>query len=103
MSDRHEFDSPVDLAGGTGGDAHPLRWATIVIATASLFLFATNAIAIRQWIDEQTPGPIQARVQALAMSWEAFTMEIGVGRPRAALHAQWKAAQAARFDESDQR
>ena len=103
MSDGHEFDSPVDLAGGASGDTHPLRWATIAIATASLFLLATNAIAIRQWIDELTPGPIQARAQALATDWETFTMEIGLGAPRAALHAQWKAAQAARFDEPDQR
>ena len=103
MSHGHEFESPVDLGGGPAEDGHALRWVTIVIATASLFLLVANAVSIRQWIDEQTPGPLQARAQAIAMAWEAFTDRIGVGKPRAALHEEWKAAQAARFGKQDQR
>lgn len=103
MSHGHEFESPVDLAGGPAEDGHALRWVTIAIATASLFLLFANAASIRQWVDEQTPGPLQARAQAMAMEWEAFTDRIGIGTPRAALHQQWKAAQATRFSEGDQR
>ena len=63
----------------------------------SLFLLATNAISLREWIDEQTPGPRQAQLAALAERWDAFTLSIGLGLPRAVLHREWKAAEAARF------
>jgi hypothetical protein len=104
MADHHEFESPVDLASGES-QRHPLRWTTSIIAITSLFLLATNAISLREWIDEQTPGPRQAQLAALAERWDAFTLSIGLGLPRAALHREWKAAEAARFGDqpADQR
>ena len=102
MRDHHEFDSPVDLPGAEPGVGAPLRWTTITILTASLFLLATNAATLREWVEEQTPGPRQAQLAALAVRWEAATSVLGLGTPRAALHRQWKAVQAARFSE-DQR
>lgn len=99
MSGHDEFESPVDEAGsGPALEASALKWTTIVIATASLFLLATNAVTVRGWIDEMEPGPFQARLADVAAQWEDFTGSLGLGAPRAALNRQWKAAQAARFD-----
>lgn len=102
MRDHHEFDSPVDLPDDEPGAGHPLAWTTLVLVVASFVLFLTNAVAIRDWVDEQTPGPRQARLAEIAAQWEAWTADAGLGTPRAALHAEWKAAQAVRF-EQDQR
>jgi hypothetical protein len=96
MSDHHEFESPVDLPTGEPL-RHPLRWTTSIMVIASLFLLATNAISLREWVDEQAPGPRQAQLAALAERWDALTLSIGLGVPRAALHREWKAAEAARF------
>ncbi len=98
MSHGHEFESPVDLHGRPVPAGHPLRWASVTIAVASLFLLVTNAVSISAWIEEQTPGPIQAKVAAVAGSWLASTEALGTATPRAALHKQWKAAQAVRFE-----
>lgn len=102
MRDHHEFDSPVDLPGDEPGRGHPLAWTTVTMLVASLFLFATNAATLKDWVDEQTPGPRQAQLAALAGEWARITAEMGLGTPRAALHAEWKTAQAARFG-NDQR
>ena len=99
-----ETPSPIDLPGparlGSGG----LRWAAVVIATATLVLLLTNAVALKGWIDEQRPGPIQQQAATLADGWVAFTGRVGLGTPRDALHDRWKHAEAARFTPSpDQR
>lgn len=107
MSKQEEFESPVDLPGRMLPQRHPLRWTTIAIATASLFLLATNAVSLRGWIEEQPAGPIQVRLAALAVRWEGVTQSLHLGAPRAALHQLWKSVQAARFNsdgpENDQR
>lgn len=102
MRDHHEFDSPVDIPEDDTGAGHPLAWTTLVLLVASLVLLFTNAVAIRDWVDEQTPGPYQARLAEIAAGWEQWTADVGLGTPRAALHDRWKAVQAARF-EDDQR
>lgn len=105
MSKHEEFESPVDLPGRSVPQRHPLRWTTITIATASLFLLATNAFSIKGWVEDQPPGPVQVRAAALAERWEIITGKLGV--PREALHKVWKSAQAARFEtdgpDADQR
>jgi|KBSSwiStaDraftv2_1062776.scaffolds.fasta_scaffold191369_3 hypothetical protein len=100
MTDRDILESPVDLPNPTLPKGHPLRWTTICIATASLFLLATNAVSLRDWVDEQTPGPIQAKAAVLAASWQDLTDRVGLGKPRALLHREWKEAQATRFERS---
>jgi hypothetical protein len=96
MRDHEEFESPVDLPADEPG-RHGLGWTTVTIAVASVFLLATNAFSLRGWIDEQSPGPLQARLADAATAWEDATASIGLGAPRAAVHRAWKAAQAARI------
>ena len=91
-----ETPSPIDLP-----DPRPeyeaLGWASVVIAIASVVLLLANAVALSGWIDEQPPGPFQARAAEIADEWTALTGSVGLGAPRAMLHAQWKRAEAARF------
>ncbi len=92
-----DFVSPVDLPGRHHGKNRPLRWTTVTIAVTTLFLLATNAVALRGWVDELRPSPMQARASLLAAHWQMFTDDLGLGAPRAWLNARWKKAQAARY------
>ena len=98
MHDGESFESPVDLPGRFQGMHRPLRWTSLTILTASLFLLATNAFSMREWIDEQTPGPMQARIATAAAAWEAQTGTFGLGAIRRDVHALWKKGQEWRFD-----
>lgn len=101
MRDHGEFESPVDLpVDETGGNG--LLWATVAITVASLLLLVTNAFSLRGWIDEQTPGPLQARLAETAAGWEKAMASVWLDRPRAEIHHMWKAAQAARFKSEEQ-
>ena len=87
------FESPVDLADSPG-TAAPLRWTAVSLAVASLFLLATNSIALKSWIDEQTPGPLQSQAAALADQWHAQMTRLGLAKPRAMLNKLWLHAEA---------
>ncbi len=89
------FESPVDLAD-VPGTAAPLRWAATSLAVATLFLLATNSIALKSWVDEQTPGPWQSRAAVVATDWHARMTALGLATPRAALNRLWLDAQAQR-------
>jgi hypothetical protein len=89
------FESPVDLADAPGLAA-PLRWTATGLGVAALFLLATNSIAVKTWVDEQTPGPWQSRAATVATDWHARMTALGVAAPRAALNRLWLAAQAQR-------
>ena len=89
------FESPVDLADAPG-TAAPLRWTATGLAVASLFLLATNSIALKSWVVEQTPGPWQSRAAVLATDWHARMTALGLSAPRAALNRLWLNAQAQR-------
>jgi hypothetical protein len=89
--------SPVDLPGATVIGGHPLRWTSVAIATAAAFLLFLNAATIDDWARELAPGPVTARLSEAAGRWAALTGRLGLGTPRAALHAQWKRGQALRF------
>ncbi len=88
------FESPVDLADPPG-TAAPLRWAATGLAVATLFLLATNSIALKTWVDEQTPGPLQSRAATLATDWHGQMTALGLAAPRAALNRLWLKAEAA--------
>jgi hypothetical protein len=96
-----ETPSPIDLPEepleGLG-----LGWAAGVIAIVSLFLLAGNAVSLRDWADDQTPGPVQAQAAAIAQQWLDLTDAVGIGRPRAWLHDLWKKAEAAHFGGMDE-
>ena len=88
--------SPIDLpAPEIAGDG--LGWTSVVIVITALFLLATNAVSLRDWIDDQPPGPVQAQASVLADQWLGLTERIGLAGPRDYLHTQWKRAEAARF------
>lgn len=91
-----ETPSPIDLPAAPLEEAG-LGWTSVAIAVAALFLLATNAVALRDWAEELTPGPAQARFAAATERWVEITDAAGAGAARAWLHARWKVAEAARF------
>jgi hypothetical protein len=92
----HGFESPVALpeaepmAGG-------LAWTAVTIGIATLFLLATNAVALEDWVADMPASPEQAQALELAGEWRDLTDRACLGVPRAWLHARWKAWEAARF------
>ncbi|WP_116089871.1 hypothetical protein [Sphingomonas crusticola] len=92
--------SPIDLPEREMEEGG-LVWTFAVIIIASLFLLATNGVSLRDWIDDQPPGPLQARAAALADQWVDFTEAVGIAIPREAMHTQWKRAEEARFHAID--
>jgi hypothetical protein len=91
-----ETPSPIDLPDDPV-DAPGLGWTAGVIAIAGFLLLAINAVSLRDWANDLTPGPVQAQLADAAQSWLDFTEAVGVGKPRAWLHDQWKKAENARF------
>lgn len=96
-----EAPSPIDLPEPELDDPG-LGWTAIVIAVTTLFLLATNAVSLSDWIDDQPPSPAQAQAAAVADQWYALTQAIGLAAPRDAMHTQWKRAEEARFHADDQ-
>jgi len=92
----HHTPSPIDLPEPEL-EADGLGWTFGVILIACLFLLATNAESLRDWIDDQPPGVIQADAAGIADQWVDMTEAMGIGLPRKAMHAQWKRAEEARF------
>jgi hypothetical protein len=92
----HHLHSPVDLgvADDRGGGLH---WASVTIAVATITLLFANAGTLAGWVDEQTPSDWQLRASDISHGWADRMDRIGIGRPRAVLHARWKQAQAKRF------
>jgi hypothetical protein len=95
----HQTPSPLDLPEPDLEETSALGWATGIILFASLLLLLVNAVSVRDWIDEQPASPAQARAAEIADDWVAITRQIGFGVPRDTLHAQWKRAEGARFDQ----
>lgn len=91
-----ETPSPIDLPAPEL-EEDGLGWTFGVIIIASLFLLCANAVSLRDWIDDQPPGPVQAEAAELADQWVALTEGLGIGLPRKAMHAQWKRAEEAGF------
>jgi hypothetical protein len=89
--------SPVDLPEPPVPLANPLRWATTVIATATLFLLLFNAHALRSWSYQLTPNDASARVVSIAEAWYDIAGRFGLNRPVEAMHARWQAARDAQF------
>jgi hypothetical protein len=93
--------SPIDLPEPEL-EENGLGWTFGVIIIAAMFLLLTNAVSLRDWIDDQPPSPVQAQAAALADQWVDVTEEFGVAVPRDFMHAQWKRAEEARFHTDDQ-
>ena len=60
---RHEMSSPIDLPAPEL-EKDGIGWTLGVFVIAVLFLLAANAESLRDWIDDQPPGPIQANAAA---------------------------------------
>ena len=88
--------SPVDLPGAPE-DGQPLRWTSLAIALAALILLFSNAATIDDWAKELPPSAAAEQVTQVTGRWSAFTDRLGLGMPRALLHAQWKRAETAKF------
>ncbi|MCW3836755.1 hypothetical protein ACFQ1E_12245 [Sphingomonas canadensis] len=91
--------SPVDLPEPAVPLPHPLRWTTIVIAVATLFLALFNAQTIRSWAYQLPPSPLSASIAGAAETWFNITASVGLDRPYAALHAWYGDLKDARFGE----
>jgi hypothetical protein len=91
-----ETPSPLDLPEPPLEESG-LGWTFGVIFIASLFLLCANAVSLRDWIDDQPPGPLQAQAAEWADQWLEITEGFGIAVPRDALHKQWKRAEEARF------
>jgi hypothetical protein len=91
-----ETPSPIDLPAEPV-DAPGLGWTGVILAVAAVLLLALNAVSLRDWASDLTPSPAQARLADATQGWLDFTEAVGVGRPRAWLHDQWKKAENARF------
>ena len=95
----HDTPSPIDLPEPELEESG-LGWAFGAILIASLFLLCANASSLRDWIDDQPPGPAQQRAAEYADLWVETTEGFGIGVPHKALHDQWKRAEEARFPAS---
>ena len=94
----YETPSPLDLPEPEDAETSALGWASGVILFAGGLLALANAVSIRDWIDDLPASPAQAQAAATADAWVEISRQLGFGRPRDALHAQWKRAEGARFD-----
>lgn len=91
-----ETPSPIDLPAPPL-EAPGLGWAATAIFTAALVLLAINAVALRDWAEELTPSPTQARIAATAEQWVTITDQLGLGAARSWLHDRWKTIEGAHF------
>lgn len=92
-----EVGTPVAVDPAPIDQDRPWRWATGVIAVATLFLALTNAHAVQGWFDERPPGSFSEPLRAPIRQWSALTARAGLDAPRAALRRRWQAVEAMRF------
>ncbi len=71
------------------------RWTGVTIAIAAACLALFNAQGLGGWVDEMTPGPLNAPLRAPVAAWVARTQALD--NPRATLRRWWQRARAARF------
>ena len=93
----HELASPVDLPGEPVERGDPLAWTAVTIIVAALVLLFANAGTLSAWVDEKPVTQAQQQASGLAAGWKEMMGAVGLTAPREALHARWKALQAARF------
>ena len=104
LMDADETMSPVDLPGIEPDDeaGSPLLWTSIVIATVALFLLLANALTIDDWAKGLPPSAATERLTSVTGRWLEITDGVGLGAPRATVHARWKQAEAAQFQEDSE-
>ena len=90
-----ELLSPVDLP--PADESHPLRWTSIVIATAAALLGLFNATALVGWAHDLPPGPRSQRIVEAVEGWYDFTDRAGLTLPGKAVRETYDAIKAARF------
>jgi hypothetical protein len=89
--------SPVDLPDPPTPLPHGLRWASQVIAVATLVLALLNAHALRGWSYQLPPNDRTAMIVTFAEAWYDVADQAGLNRPFEAMHAAWQSAKDARF------
>jgi hypothetical protein len=93
-----ETSSPVDLPEPPAPLPQPLRWTSIAIATASLFLALFNAPAIRFWSYQLPPNSYSAPIVAGAEAWHDSAGRLGLNRPVETVHGWWQSLRQRRFE-----
>ena len=89
--------SPVDLPDPPVPLPHGLRWASIVIAVATIVLALLNAHAIRGWSYQLAPNAWSAQIVTAAETWYDALDRLGLNRPVEAMHEGWQSLKDRRF------
>lgn len=89
--------SPVDLPDPPTPLPHGLKWASQVIAVATIVLALLNAHALRSWSYQLTPNDWTAPIVTAAEGWYDTADRFGLNRPVEAMHAGWQALKDLRF------
>jgi hypothetical protein len=90
--------SPVDLPEPAEPLPHDgLRWASTIIATATLFLLVFNAHTLRGWAYELHPTDTTARIVSVTETWYDATARLAFNRPVESMHKAWRSVMNLRF------
>jgi len=90
--------SPVDLPEPVVPLPHDgLKWASTIIAVATLFLLVFNAPTLRGWAYELRPTETSAKVVTASETWYDATARLGLNRPVESLHKAWRGVMNLRF------
>jgi hypothetical protein len=85
-------DSPIPLPADPDDPialARALRWTSVVLTTAALFLFVFNAPALKNWSASLKPTDVTVALANLAAQWEQRVAGAGLTAPRAIVHDTW--------------
>ena len=69
--------------------ARAVRWTSVVLATAALFLFVFNAPALKNWSASLRPNDATVAIANVAAAWEQLVAGAGLTTPRAIVHDAW--------------
>ena len=90
--------SPVDLPEPAVPLPHDgLKWASTIIAVATLILLVFNAHTLRGWAYDLHPTDTTARIVTASETWYDATARLGLNRPVGSLHKFWRSAMNLRF------
>ena len=69
--------------------ARAVRWTSVVMATAALFLLVFNAPALKNWSASLKPNDATVAAAGAAARWEEIVAGVGLTTPRAVVHDAW--------------
>lgn len=75
-------------------------WTSVVMATATLFLFVFNAPALKNWSASLKPNDATVAAAGLAAAWAQAVGGAGLTTPRAVVHDAWARGRAITFPQT---